>query len=274
MLRRVNELVEPRLRGRGGAWVARRIETEIPYGAAGPSRSSAPYPRRWWARSGGGGSLGSSRTETYSLPAIGRSGPSTFSPRPPPTGDRRTSSRCPVSSPAPTTSWHAGSRRGGSLARRAARLLDRVRDPEHPRCVESEDLRLALHRQLRIAEALLVLGGDLERTEGRDLILRRAVPDAVGAPHDVVLADGDQQLAEQMRGLVEVPHHAAPRRAELGVHVAARPDTCRLQRCDQAVGAATVRIRLDLAIRVLVAGVVDDERDVRVVGGGRADVDR
>ena len=62
----------------------------------------------------------------------------------------------------------------------------RRRDPEQLDRVGAEDPPLDLRRERRVAEALLERRRDLEGPERRDLILRRAVPDAVGAPQDAV----------------------------------------------------------------------------------------
>src|SRR6056297_1038369 len=87
--------------------------------------------------------------------------------------------------------------------------------------IQAQDLSLDLRRQGRIAVAILEFLADLERSEGLDLVLWRAVPDRIGAPQDVVLAEVQQQLAQRVRGRVGVAHQEAPGRAEFGVDVAA-----------------------------------------------------
>jgi hypothetical protein len=75
-------------------------------------------------------------------------------------------------------------------------------EPEQPLRVEAEHLALALRRERRVSEPLLVLGRDLERAQRHDLGLGRSVPDRIGAPEHAVLPDPAQQLAEHVRGLV------------------------------------------------------------------------
>ena len=86
--------------------------------------------------------------------------------------------------------------------------------------VQAEDLRLDRVGQGRVAVALLELGGDLERAEGHDLGLRRAVPDAVGAPQHPVLAEPREQLAQHVRGLHRVGQQAPPHRGDVGPDIA------------------------------------------------------
>src|SRR2546428_193593 len=58
--------------------------------------------------------------------------------------------------------------------------LDRSRlDAVDARTVEAENLRLHLRCQRRVSEPFLELAADVERAEGLDLVLRRAVEDAV-----------------------------------------------------------------------------------------------
>src|SRR5882672_5691017 len=97
-----------------------------------------------------------------------------------------------------TTYFTAPDRRWGSTATRHRLGAHAVEAGG----VEAEDLGLALLRERGVAEALLELGRDLERPQRLDLSLGRAVPDRVGAPDDVVLADEPEQLAEHVRGLV------------------------------------------------------------------------
>jgi hypothetical protein len=68
--------------------------------------------------------------------------------------------------------------------------------------VQAEDLALDAVGERGIAVLLLVLGADLEQAQRLDLVLRGAVEDRVGAPEHVVLADVDEQLAEQVGGFV------------------------------------------------------------------------
>src|SRR5204862_3425859 len=73
-------------------------------------------------------------------------------------------------------------------------------DAVQARGVEPEDLRLHLVGELGIAELLTHPLRDLERTERVDHRPVRPVPDRVGAPDDVVLAEREEQLAEHVRG--------------------------------------------------------------------------
>jgi hypothetical protein len=68
--------------------------------------------------------------------------------------------------------------------------------------VEPEHLALDVVGERGVPVLLLVLGADLERTERLDLVLRGAVEEGVGSPQHVVLAHVQQQLPEQVRGLV------------------------------------------------------------------------
>src|SRR5438067_2439322 len=75
-------------------------------------------------------------------------------------------------------------------AERAGRTRDlRQVDAVQTRRVLPEDLQLPFGCQRGVAELLLRLRGDLEGAERLDLVQRRAVPDRIGAPQDVVLAD-------------------------------------------------------------------------------------
>src|SRR5712692_7769628 len=85
---------------------------------------------------------------------------------------------------------------------------------------EAEDFGLELRRQRRIAVALAQAIVDGEAAEGLELVLRRAVPDRIGAPEHTVLADMAQQLAQRMRRRGRVAHEEAPRAAELGIDIA------------------------------------------------------
>src|SRR5688572_5533330 len=63
--------------------------------------------------------------------------------------------------------------------------------------VQAEDLGAQASGHLRIAESLSQRGMDLERPERLDLVLRRAVPDRVGAPQHVVFPTVAHELAER-----------------------------------------------------------------------------
>src|SRR5688572_7673427 len=88
-----------------------------------------------------------------------------------------------------------------------------------PRGVQAEDLRPQGGGDLGVAVALPERGGGLERPERLDLVLRRAVPDRVGPPEDVIGAAGADQLAKRVRGLFRLAHQVAPGAAELGINV-------------------------------------------------------
>src|SRR5690554_2276360 len=109
---------------------------------------------------------------------------------------------------------------GGRQVRRreAHRLGDRFDVVEASR-VPTQDHRLHPLRELGVAELLPHLPGDLERPEGVDLTLWRPVEDGVGAPEDVVLAEGEEELAEDVRRLVGSAQQVPPGRAQVGVHV-------------------------------------------------------
>ena len=92
-------------------------------------------------------------------------------------------------------------------------------------------------RDLRDSRASRGTRRDLERAERLDLVLRGAVPDRVGAPQHVVLAEVREQLAERVRGRVRIAHQEAPGRAELGVDVAALAEAAVAQARDQRVDA-------------------------------------
>ena len=97
-------------------------------------------------------------------------------------------------------------RRLALLGREPARRLDRRRGRGRAArpALLSEDAALHLRRERRVAELLLGLLADLEGAERLDLVLGRAVPDRVGPPQDALGPDGEQQLAEHVRGLVGV----------------------------------------------------------------------
>ena len=96
--------------------------------------------------------------------------------------------------------------------------------------VGAEDGPLSGGVEGRVAEALLELRGDGEGPEGLDLVLRGAVPDGVGAPQDALGADGGEELAEGVGGLVGAGEDGPPGGAELGVDVAAGADPDVLRR--------------------------------------------
>src|SRR6266851_4326445 len=131
---------------------------------------------------------------------------------------------------------------------------------------EAEDFGLELRRQRRIAVALAQAIVDGEAAEGLELVLRRAVPDRIGAPEHTVLADMAQQLAQRMRRRGRVAHEEAPRAAELGIDIAVGRDAVVDQRLDQAADAALGmrRVERTLAPADLEARMVDDEADVGI----------
>src|SRR6185503_3962420 len=88
-------------------------------------------------------------------------------------------------------------------------------EPVHPGGIEAEDLRADFASDLRIAMPRPQSGSNLESAERLDLVLRRAVPDGVGAPENVVLPAMADQLAERVGGLLGLAHQEAPRAAEL-----------------------------------------------------------
>ena len=86
--------------------------------------------------------------------------------------------------------------------------------------------------------ALLQLSADLEGAQRLDLVLRRAVPDRIGAPEHTLGADMLEQLAERVRRLGRIAHHDAPRRAELGIDIGVRRHAVVGERLDQRIDAA------------------------------------
>jgi hypothetical protein len=123
--------------------------------------------------------------------------------------------------------------------------------------IESEDIAPDRRGQCRVAVPVLELAADFEGAKVEDPILRVAAPDRIGAPEDVVLAEGREQLARQARRLVGVAHHEAPGAAEFGADVlhavlANRAD----QHVDAGAGGGAVRPLLDAGVA---AGVVDEE---------------
>src|ERR1043166_9228788 len=85
--------------------------------------------------------------------------------------------------------------------------------------VETEDLGAHRRGDFSITKPISQWRGNLESAEGLDLVLRRAVPDRVGAPKHVVLPAVADQLAHRVRSLLGLAHEEAPRAAQLGKHV-------------------------------------------------------
>src|ERR671931_1324840 len=131
--------------------------------------------------------------------------------------------------------------------------------------VQAEDLRPEPRRHFRVAVFVAQLSADLESAEGLDLVLRRAVPDRVGAPEHVVLAAVLDELAKRVRRVFGVAHEEAPGAAELRVDVGVRRDAVLDERAHQRVDA--VALRRGIVGLLLHAGdearVVDQELDVR-----------
>ena len=134
--------------------------------------------------------------------------------------------------------------------------------------VAAEDPGLHLGGERRVAEALLGLGGDLEGPERLDLVLRRAVPDRVGAPQRRCPGpSAASSLPSTWAAWSGSPMSVRHVDAELGVDVAARADAGVAQRLEQPVDAAVRRPgRTAPRTAELVARVVGDERRSR---GGR-----
>ena len=169
-----------------------------------------------------------------------------------------------------------GRERGSSAPAYAARarsiviarkvLLQRRRvERIHLHGILAEYLALQRRRELGIAVLLAQLRGDLERAKRVDLVLRRAVPDAVGAPEHVVLADGLDELAQRVRRARRIAHQEAPGRAELGVDVRARLHVVLRERVHERVHALVAVRRVARAFRLPrhEARVVDEELHVR-----------
>src|ERR687888_2061266 len=78
-------------------------------------------------------------------------------------------------------------------------------------------------------------GRDLESSKRLDLVLRRAVPDGVGAPEHVVLATVFEELAERIRRAVGITHKKAPGATEFAVNVAVRFDAVLDQRANESI---------------------------------------
>ena len=158
------------------------------------------------------------------------------------------------------------------VARELALGGDGHRHPVEPRAVLTQDLRLDLLGERRIPVPILELVGDVERAERLDLILRRAVEQAVGPPEHVVLTHVLKELSQHVRRLRRVPHDVPPGRAELRVHVLVGADARPSHRGDQAVDADAPGWAVVGAFGGprLVRRVVDDEVRVRVLPRRRA----
>src|SRR5260370_27880185 len=115
-----------------------------------------------------------------------------------------------------------------------------------------------------MAVLLNELLADLERAERLDLILRRAIPDRVGTPEDVVLADMAHKLAKRVCGACRIAHQETPGAAELCINVGTGADSILGQRMDETVDAALGMRGVigGLASVGFEAGVIDDEVDV------------
>src|SRR3546814_7686541 len=74
-----------------------------------------------------------------------------------------------------------------------------------------------------------------ESAERLDLVLGRAVPDAVGTVEHVLLADVLHQLADNVRRRVGVTQGIAPGAAEFRVDIAVEGNPVLLDRADQLV---------------------------------------
>src|SRR5262245_48887014 len=147
-------------------------------------------------------------------------------------------------------------------------------DTVDPGAIEAEHLLLEHRRELRVAVRLSQHRVNLEAAEGLDLVLRVTIPDRVGAPEHIVLADVLQEFAQEVRGGGRIAHDKTPGRTELGVDVGVAADAVVLDRLDQGVDAARgVRgIIGSLSGTRLVARMVDDEVHVGVEAGRAADV--
>ena len=96
--------------------------------------------------------------------------------------------------------------------------------------VEAEHLLLERRRELRVAVRLDQRGRDLKASEGLDLVLGRAVPECVGPPQHIVLADMLEKFAKKVRGRGRIAHDVAPGGAELGIDVGVPADAVGLNR--------------------------------------------
>src|SRR5215469_16569369 len=76
-------------------------------------------------------------------------------------------------------------------------LLTLARDVDtvDPCTIEAENLSLELRGQLRIAVRREKLGRNLEGTKSLNLVLRRAIPDRIRSPENVVLPDVHEQFS-------------------------------------------------------------------------------
>src|SRR6266545_6163360 len=140
--------------------------------------------------------------------------------------------------------------------------------------IQAEDLGAQRRSDLRIAVHRAQLGRDLESAKRLDLILRRAVPDGVGAPEHVVLAAIFDELAERMGRAGGIAHKKAPGTAELGVNIAVWLDTVLDQRADEGVDAVA---RAAPGVGALgdtgdKTRVIDEEAHIREALGHDADV--
>ena len=136
-------------------------------------------------------------------------------------------------------------------------------------------MRAKLGRDFGVAVFVLEFVRDLKGAEGLDLILRRAVPDAVGAAEDVLLADMFHQLADDVGGAVGVAHVVAPGAAEFGIDVGVARHAVVLDRADQRVDAFAARwIVRALGLAGNEARVIDEKVYVRVALGDDANIAR
>src|SRR5579863_4817098 len=161
---------------------------------------------------------------------------------------RPSPSRAPTPSRAQRRNWsspHAGKCLGGQLVQQQlapAQVVGRHFradlggvDAIDARRIAAEYLRPDLGRELLVAELLAHPVRDLDRPEGVDQRLRRAVPDAVAAPDDVVLAEMLDQLADHMGGLDRPADDGEPGRAELGEDIVPGANTGLEAGVDQTV---------------------------------------
>src|SRR5207244_8586306 len=93
-------------------------------------------------------------------------------------------------------------------------------DADHPRRVEPEELRFDGAGERRVPVLVDERLWDLEAPERLDLPLRRAVPDRVRAPEDVVGPERADDLTDQVRARRRiVGHELSERGPELHVDV-------------------------------------------------------
>src|SRR5688572_807835 len=142
------------------------------------------------------------------------------------------------------------------------------------RRVQTEDLGAQRRRNFGIAVHRAQLRRDLESAKRLDLVLRRTVPDRVGAPQHVVLTAILDELAERMRRAVGIAHEKAPGAAELGINVAVRLDPVLDQRADERVDAVARATPRKRALRDTgdKTRVVNEEAHIRETLGDDADV--